>query len=80
MPQEKSAIARAIGAAGEKFNTGGQVALAGAIGVSQQSVSKWSVRGWAPPDRAEAIARASGGAVSESELIADHERATAASV
>ena len=65
MPQEKSAIARAID------HAGGQVLLSQAIGVSQQSVSKWNVRGWAPADRAEDIARATGHAVTADELRDD---------
>ncbi len=67
MPQEKSAIGRAID------HVGGQVLLSQAIGVSQQSVSKWNVRGWAPGDRAEDIARATGHAVTVGDLKADRD-------
>ncbi|MDZ7789716.1 MAG: YdaS family helix-turn-helix protein [Xanthomonadales bacterium] len=65
MSQDGSAISRAI------HHAGGQVLLSRAVGVSQQVVSKWNVRGWAPADRADAIAKATGWAVRADDLRAD---------
>lgn len=59
------ALERAIEAAG------GLSALAGAIDVSPQVVSNWRSRGRVPPERCDAIERATNGAVTSHELRPD---------
>lgn len=46
----------AYGAEAAVAAAGGQVKLAEALGVSQQSVSEWVRRGWFPLNRARTIA------------------------
>lgn len=48
----QTGITKAVDAAGS------QTALAELLGVTQQAVSKWEARGWAPLERARQIANA----------------------
>lgn len=52
--EHTTGIARAVATAG------GQEALADMLGCTQQAVSTWVVRGFAPPKRARAIAEITG--------------------